>query len=214
MNSLMGGFYRLSEWVMRLAYVNLLWILFTLMGLMIFGFIPASVAMMTILRKWVMGEEELPVFATFWQTYRKEWLKSNMLGLFFVIVGYILYLDLTIALQWNHLIARMVQVGLLSIIIAFVITVLFIIPVYVHFQLKWVQYIKFALMIGITHPFRIINMVGGAIILYYLFSFLPSLLPFFGVSLFGYLVMWSTYHSFKKLEVKQDTETKSESEET
>lgn len=33
LNGLMGVLYRFAEWIMRLAYANLLWILFTLTGL-------------------------------------------------------------------------------------------------------------------------------------------------------------------------------------
>ena len=37
MEGLIGGIYRYSEWIMRLAYINILWILFTLLGLVVFG---------------------------------------------------------------------------------------------------------------------------------------------------------------------------------
>jgi uncharacterized membrane protein YesL len=37
----------LCDWVAKLAYVNLLWFLFTAAGLLIFGFMPATVALFT-----------------------------------------------------------------------------------------------------------------------------------------------------------------------
>ncbi len=72
MGGIMGGFYRVSEWIMRFAYVNILWGLFTLAGLVLFGFMPATVAMFTVIRKWLMGETDIPVFKTFFASFKKR----------------------------------------------------------------------------------------------------------------------------------------------
>lgn len=39
---IMRGLYTVTEWIYRFAIVNLLWILFTIAGLVIFGFFPAT----------------------------------------------------------------------------------------------------------------------------------------------------------------------------
>ncbi len=49
--SMIGGLYRICEWVMRLAYVNLLWIGIFWLGLVVFGFFPSSAAMFAVVRK-------------------------------------------------------------------------------------------------------------------------------------------------------------------
>src|SRR4051812_27089176 len=95
----LGGFYRLSDWIMRLAYVNLLWFSFTLLGGIIFGIMPATIALFAITRKWEMDkEEDFPIFKTFWESYRKDFIKANLLGVFLFIAGgivvlYYVYLD-------------------------------------------------------------------------------------------------------------------------
>src|SRR5690625_1946818 len=89
----MGGFYTLANWIMRLAYVNILWIAFSLVGIIILGFFPATIGMFTVIRKWIQGDGDIPIFTTFWATYKKEFLKSNLLGLFLSLIGYILYID-------------------------------------------------------------------------------------------------------------------------
>ncbi|WP_084028990.1 YesL family protein [Bacillus sp. J33] len=64
---------------MRLVYLNLLWIAFSLLGIVLFGFFPATAAMFSVVRKWIMGETDVRVFKEFWQTYRKEFWKANRL---------------------------------------------------------------------------------------------------------------------------------------
>lgn len=82
-HALSNGFYRFCEWVMRLAYLNLLWIGFSLAGAVVFGLAPATAAMFAVTRQWVMGNTDIPVFQTFFQTFKKEWAKSSVLGLFY-----------------------------------------------------------------------------------------------------------------------------------
>src|SRR5690625_6922967 len=88
---MMGRVFRWCEGIMRLAYVNLLWILFTILGLGIFGIFPATIALFAVTRKWVMGDRDIPVFSTFWQTFRKEFLKSTLLGWVLFVIGYMIY---------------------------------------------------------------------------------------------------------------------------
>src|SRR5690625_7886567 len=93
-NILTGRFMKVCEVISRMAYVNLLWIFFTILGLGVLGIIPATVSLFTITRKWVMSEQDIPVFKTFWQTYRKEFIKSNMLGVILFEIVFLLYIDL------------------------------------------------------------------------------------------------------------------------
>src|SRR5699024_5867832 len=89
----MGGFYTLANWIMRLAYINVLWIAFSLVGIIIFASFTATIRMFTAIRKWIQGDGDIPIFMTFWATYKKEFLKSKLLSLFLSLIGYILYID-------------------------------------------------------------------------------------------------------------------------
>lgn len=84
---IMGGFYRISEWIMRFAYVNILWIAFTLIGLVFLGFFPATASLFAVVRKWIQGNNEVPIFSFFWTNYKSSFLKSNILGISIVIIG-------------------------------------------------------------------------------------------------------------------------------
>ncbi|MFA9556724.1 DUF624 domain-containing protein [Evansella sp. AB-rgal1] len=57
---LIGNLYRVSEWLIRLAYINILWMLFTIVGLIILGIAPATATVFTIIRKWFMETRIFP----------------------------------------------------------------------------------------------------------------------------------------------------------
>ncbi|MEH7176882.1 YesL family protein [Neobacillus vireti] len=202
---IMGGFYRVSEWIMRLAYVNLLWIFFTLMGGIILGIMPATVGVFAVSRKWIMDkEEEVPVLKLFWQSYRSEFLRSNLLGWFLLIAGSILYTyHANLDLLPNQL-QTIFQVIFYSVVIIIGITVSFIFPVLVHFDVNLKRSIKNAFLVGLTFPHYAILMLFITSVSIVVFQYFPVLFIFFGVSVNSILLMKIAYGVFLKIQVKQN----------
>ncbi|GAA3329844.1 hypothetical protein GCM10020331_079970 [Ectobacillus funiculus] len=59
-----------------------------------FGFMPATVALFTIVRKWLMKEIDIPIWRTFLTVYKKmNSEKSNILGLILAVGGALIYVD-------------------------------------------------------------------------------------------------------------------------
>ena len=197
-----GRLFRLCEVVMRLAYVNLLWILFTVLGLGLFGIFPATVALFAVTRKWVMGDHDIPIFSTFWHTYRKEFFKSTLLGFILFVIGYIIYVDL-MYLPTGGL-YDFVRLGIVVCGFLYIIMMLYIFPIYVHFDWKHRLYIKYALLLGASHPHFTLLMIIGIGAWYYLVMSIPGLIPFFSVSILAYIMMWTVYLVVKRLEMKQE----------
>lgn len=193
----MSGLYTLTEWITRFAYVNLLWIGFSLLGLVVFGISPATVAMFTIIRKWIMGDNEIPVFQTFWDSYKKEFLRGNRLGLIIALLAYIIFIDL------NYIkLDTIIQIPLYLIIFAIVMTILYIFPVYVHYNVTFIQLFKNSFFIMMVNPLSSIMMLIGFVALFFVMKFLPALLFFFGGSLSAGIIMSSCYLAFQKIEKK------------
>ncbi|MDQ0974722.1 putative membrane protein YesL [Neobacillus niacini] len=203
MGGFMGGLFRFSEWAMKLAYLNILWILFSILGFGVFGVMPATVATFTIARKWLKLEEEIPIGKTFFSTYKKEFVKSNVIGFILAIIGMILYVNY----QYLHVIENpiiyIVFVSL-NLMMSFFcgILCLYIVPVYVHFDLKLSQYFKYALMIGIMNIHLTIIMVVSIYLLYLFLIFIPGLIPVFVVSMLALVIMGISYYAFLLLEKK------------
>lgn len=201
MDDLVGGYYQLCVWVTRFAYVNVLWILFTLLGFVLFGVMPSTVAMFAVIRKWVNGDSEVPIFKTFLEVYRVEFLKSNILGYVFLAVGAILYIDLYFLRTQEGLVNLFLTYGILVLFFIYFVMLLFIFPIFVHFELKFKQYITWPLIIGVIHPIVTIGMIIGTIVAFYvLFKMLPALALFFGGSVMAFILMWGSTQTFAKFE--------------
>lgn len=202
---MLGGlespFYRWCGVISRLIYLNLLWLLFTTMGLVVAGFVPATVAIFAVTRKWIMGEEDIPVFSTFWNVYKKEFLKSNLLGLSLFVTGYILFVDL-VFLPTTSMLLIVVRYALIAICSVFFVILLYIFPIYVHFNGTIKSYWKNAVMYGLSYPLVTFSMIIGIFVLYVGFTYIPSLIPFLSVSLVAYLIMWLALKVFARIEEK------------
>jgi uncharacterized membrane protein YesL len=195
--------YTSCEWVMKLAYVNILWVLFSVSGLIFFGMSPASVALFTILRKWLMNETDIPIFRTFLDTYKKEFRKANRIGWLMAMIGMFLYIDFKFLINIGGTIQYVLSVPLLIITILYFITMLYIFPVYVHYEVRLVQNIKNSFYIGIINMHITILMMAATFLLGILYSYIPGVVPFFSVSLVSLIAMTGAKQSFHRIEAKQ-----------
>lgn len=201
MKGFVKGYYLFSVWAMRLAYVNILWVVFTIAGLGFIGLMPATAGMFAVVRKWVSGEDEIKIFPTFWNSYRKEFLKSNILGYILIIISYILYIEFQILRAQDSMVYFIASYGVIALFLIMLIILLYIFPVFVHFNLSAIQNIKWAFIIGIIHPILTITFVIGIGFVYYItFINIPALLFFFGGSATAFILTWGASKTFSKYE--------------
>lgn len=199
-----GKLYRICEWITRLAYVNLLWIFFTIIGVVIFGIAPATVALFTIIRKWIFFHDtEIPVLKTFARTYKCEFWRANRIGLLLMAIAYIFYIDIIylahVPPEWK----LPFSVALLIIFLFYMVMLLYVFPIYVHYELRFWQYMKYAFMIGMANPLMTLIMLASVGILFLILMYIPGLIPFFSISLAALVVMGSALRVFRKMEEKQ-----------
>lgn len=71
--------YLLTVWISRLALVNLLWILFTFLGLVVFGLGPSTTAMAVVINRWINGEENFSMLSLFKKIYFNYFIKTNII---------------------------------------------------------------------------------------------------------------------------------------
>src|SRR5690625_78727 len=161
MEGFIAGYYKFSVWITRFAYLNLLWILFTLLGFIVFGFMPATAAMFAVVRKWNMGEDDIPIFKTFWKAYREDFLKTNGLGLILFFIGYILIMEFKILRLQESVIYFIVSFSVLAILILYAIVLSYFFSIYVLFNLNIFYFLIYLFIICIVH----------SLILYFLFYY-------------------------------------------
>lgn len=200
MGRLLNGIMNFCKWITHFAILNLLWIGGTLLGGVVLGIGPSTVAMYTVSRKAVMGVEEIPLVRTFWHAYRKEFIRAN--ALFFSLVGFGLlwYIDLHFFRQMEGMIYTIIQYVLMFMGFALIILLAYILPVYVHYDLKFLQTFKQALFIGFLQPGNLILMIIATLSTYYFFISFPGFIPLFGFTLFVHLNMWLAYKCFSTID--------------
>ncbi|HWO78398.1 MAG TPA: DUF624 domain-containing protein [Bacillus sp. (in: firmicutes)] len=205
MNPTSGVLYRMMEWVTRFAFLNLLWIVFTLTGGLILGFFPATVSMFAIIRKWLMGEPDIPVFQTFLTYYKKEFFKSNLLGLF--VGGIILLIGVDIFYMYANGIdiLRITYYPLFIFIFLLILFLFYIFPAFVHFDLKILPLFKNAFLIMLIHPLHNLFILISLVSVFFIMREIPALFFIFGGSTYAFITMWLSLHAFHKIENKKKT---------
>lgn len=195
-----NGIFKLTEWISRLAILNLLWIGFSLVGLIIFGLFPATVAMFSVIRQWLLGKTDLPIFQLYWRAFRTDFFKANGYGVLIAIIGLMIYADLVYLAfhDMSHL--MLVQ---LPIFLFILLTFLYLFPTHVHYKLGFLSVIKQAFLIMVIHPLQTITMLIGIAACLVLMYYVPALALFFSGSFTAFVIMSIAYSAFSQIEVKQ-----------
>ncbi|MCU6707608.1 DUF624 domain-containing protein [Paenibacillus sp. J5C_2022] len=239
---LMGGFYRISEWIMRFSVINLLWIacsipfFFFLLTLFVgtgeqltdeqllgnmymtlilmavvapFTLFPATAAMFTVARKWVMGEVDVPLFKTFFRGYKENYKQSMLGGILYTLLFTIMVVDFIVYRE---------QLNILSyIFIAFLIllgvSMFNFFSMLAHYHMKTFQLLKNALLITIGKPFRSLSTAIMAGVVAYISTQFTFLIPFFMGSIIAYLSFWNFNIIYLKLQEQAEKMKQSEEEE-
>ncbi|KKI89389.1 DUF624 domain-containing protein [Bacillus sp. SA1-12] len=222
MTDLMGGLNRIFEWVMRLSVINLLWIgfnlpicylalsllyasnssvLFMLLATIVvlapFFFFPATTAMFGVVRKWVMGEHDVPLFKSYWAYYKENYVRSMSGGLIFSLIWVIWGVDFYFFSKVNVILSSIFLVG-------FFFLFLFALTFFantVHADLKFFQNLKNSFFLTLLYPFNnILVVVLNGIIIYVSLTMFTFLIPFFMGSLIAFVSFAGYYQKVSKIQ--------------
>lgn len=201
-----SGVFRLISflhWIERLVYVQFLWILFTVLGLGVFGLFPATSAMFTIMRKWLTTDEEIPVFSFMWKTYRSEFLKSNLYFYSLLLIGGSLYFYFKLCQNQTGLFFAILSIVLAIAGVFYCLSVMIAMPIYTHYELSLLSFYKIILYTIYSYPLYMITIIVIYGLFYLLMSKIPGLVPFFSFSVLAIAVMFIMTHVLNKMDERQ-----------
>ncbi|WP_296978171.1 YesL family protein [Thermobacillus sp. ZCTH02-B1] len=237
MRGMMGGFYKLSEWIMRLSVTNLLWVLMTLpfwflfytfflvpsanvedteqlMSQLYFGLVvcaallpfvvfPATAAMFTTVRKWVMGDVDVPLIKTFFRGYRENYKSAMFGGLLYTLMFVIIILDIRFYLRGAP------GIELISYIFMGIAALLFVslfnfFSMIVHYHMKTIDLLKNAVFITIGRPIRSLSSAIAAGGVFWISTKFTFLFPFFTFVIIAYLSFLNFYQIYLKLKEQHE----------
>lgn len=169
-----------------IALLNLAWIAFTLLGGIVLGFAPSTVAASALVRRRVRGDVVRPLTA-FWGVFRAEFLRANAL-LLPVAAGMAALL-----FSWQYFgrgadaLSGILSVLALVLLPLGVAVAAVLVPLYCSYELPLRRYLPTALAFTLANPLLLVltfvTIAGVAALSW----FLPGVLPFFTVGLFSYL---------------------------
>jgi uncharacterized membrane protein YesL len=223
MRGMMGGFYRLSEWIMRLSVTNVLWLLTSIpFWFMLIGFLgandteqlksiivllaivapftlfPATSAMFSVARKWVLGDTDVPLLKTFFRSYKQNYLQAMIGGIFYALLFAIMIIDFQVYMK-QITGFQIIAYLFIALMLLLLISLLHFFSLLAHFHMKTIQLFKNALILTIGRPIRSLIMVLGAVAV--IFISIPKqlggmgftfLIPFF----FGSIIAVYTFYNF------------------
>ncbi|ASN04170.1 YesL family protein [Virgibacillus necropolis] len=200
-NGIFKWFYDIGNWLAKVMYLHFLWIIFTLIGLVVFGIAPATTALFSVIHKWFEEDFDIPIFKNFYSVYKTQFIRSNGIGIIMIALGLFLYFDIRVSKQLIQ--SFYLHIILLVISFLYFITVLYIFPVFARYELKFFFYFKQSFLVALARPIESIAMIISLFLLYYLFSFLPILLIFMGSSIIAYPLAWFAYRACLQIEEKK-----------
>ncbi|WP_042221596.1 YesL family protein [Oceanobacillus manasiensis] len=193
---------KMMNWVARLAYLNLLWLLFSLRGLFLAGVFPATVAALGVSRKWLSGEQDIKIWKTFKEGYSTEFKAANALGWILTAVGSLLYVNYRVLLGLQETVSFLVPFAFYFIIIVYVLVIIWSFPLLAHYQTNIFQHLKNAFIIGFSKVHISLGIgILGFVSIYFSLEH-PAFIPFFLFSAIAIMWMWAAMYVFKALDKK------------
>lgn|SRR5699024_1036417 len=200
-NGIFRWVYLVGDWIFKFMFLHFLWVFFTLLGLGVFGIAPATCGLFSVIEKWLSKDPDTPVFRSFFDTYKKEFLKSNALSVVIISISAFLYVDFMISKKMIQ--SFFIHIMLIILIILFFLILLYIYPVFVRYNLKFFHYFKQPFLIALAQPLETFGMISWVVFIVSIFFHIPIVFIFSGSTLLAYPISWLALHAFKKIEAKK-----------
>ncbi|MFC0472116.1 YesL family protein [Halalkalibacter kiskunsagensis] len=194
------GIWFIMEWVWKLVYVNLVWILFCLPVITI---IPSTFALLAVANKWFKEDEEIDIFPTFWKQFKGLFWKSYLYGLTFIIIGFFLFLNLQLVNngELDGPFFLTVHYALLVTSILYCVTMIYSVPLYLNFGFSVHKTLFFGLMVALKQPIITIMVLIGVLLTILAFVFITGFGFLFVGSLPALMMCKSNHYAMKKLKL-------------
>ncbi|UTR16538.1 DUF624 domain-containing protein [Salipaludibacillus sp. LMS25] len=207
---LLEKFNSIFVFIYRLALLNLLWMLFTALGLIFFGAGPASAAVFEVSRK-IIQRDNPAVFRHFLITFKKTFFKANLFFAVWTVFFVIILADLYLLTMWQHEFAATAQYIILTIMGFFTLFTMQFLAIYTHFDLPVRGMLKNAFIMTFVFPIKTAILISGYAGIAWMMYSVPGLIPMFSFSLIAYFTMWLSLSSFNKLRYIKNNGTRSSS---
>src|SRR5690625_111936 len=188
------------QWITRMAILNFCWISFTFLGLGVFGLFPATIASLSVSRKWIMGETRLKTWEVFIHVFRKEFLLANVLGWLLTLLGGVLYFNYQLLASPSNEYPVFITFAFYFLLFTYSLLIIWVFPLLAHYQTNILNYLKNALIIGLSKIHQTIPIGILLFVIVYYSLKIPTLIIFMSFSIFSIVWMWLSIRIFRKID--------------
>lgn len=202
--------YLLTIWISRLALVNLLWIFFTLMGLIIFGLGPSTTAMAVVINRWVNGEENFKMFSLFKKIYLNYFIKTNIIFLIISLIGYVIVFNFNFTQIHDPSYFFVALTGAIGLI--YILMTLMTFPLYANNAVSIIELFKTNVLFIVGYPLNSLIILIASTGLIIIQLFMPGLLFFFSGSAIMFITTLRIHKAISKTKEIQKLEVENNEE--
>lgn len=198
---MMSTFATVGEWLYFLLILQLHWFMGVMLGGIILGVFPATYATFIVVRKQLL-QGDVKVNKVFWRTYQSAFLKSQLEGWIWSIIGMFIYYDIRLLFAYQNLVGFVIASLFIAILMIYGLCSMVLLPIYAHFNLTVLNRVRLALMIVITIPHISVGLSVGSIMIYFVAIKIPILFMLIGISLIALLYTYLSSYAFHKVQEK------------
>lgn len=178
----------------RILQLQLLFIAFTLTGLIIIGFFPALLAIMAVTRQYKKETADAPIHTMYWRYYKENFLKGNLYFLpFFALSSGLVYF-----------IRHLKETGADPIlyygswIVAIILLIFWIygLPSFVHLHMTFAHFIRGTFLITLIRPFHTVLIAAMVIAVVWIGINWSPILAIFLIAPLAYYWLLIALHAF------------------
>ncbi|MBP2001290.1 putative membrane protein YesL [Paenibacillus shirakamiensis] len=228
---LMGGLYKITEWITRIFVSNLLWLVCSIPFLFIgftkllllaqspnqtenltlwlmailapFTLFPATAALFALTRKWIMGDPDVPIFKTYFKAYKENYKYSMIGGVFYTLLTVIMIIDYKVYMtQLNN--TQVIGMVMLVFLLLILVSMFNFFSTLVHYHMTIVQVIKNSILLTLVRPFRVFSTVLIVIVLGMITYRFPVFIVVGFASLTACVAFFNFYGTYMKMQLKAE----------
>lgn len=191
--------YEVFNRIYYLMKLNGLWLLFTLLGGVVLGIIPATIALYACMRQQIRYESENHLFQMFKKYYGENFRRSLLFSAVFTAIA-LFFLGETIVLANAGAGNLLLEIAIKATRLLLILGVAMFFPIFVHFDVRGVKTFLQPMLFLLICPLEVIYMAVIFVIVSLLFAISPLLILFIGVALPAYGMSLIMLKKFERLE--------------
>lgn len=180
-----------------------------------FTMFPATSALFTLVRKWIIGDADVPIIKTYFVSYKKTYVQSMVVGIMYSLLFVVEYIGYNFYANQENF-AQVLSSLYIAFIFVTILSVFLFFCLQAHLYMKTFALLKNAILLSIGRPFTSLSIiVTNMAIVYLFFSFYKGFLAFFFLSsVIAFMTFFHFHRMFQKIQDKHQQYMESQQEQS